>query len=295
MIHRLHPVSVLSYTAVIIILAMLSFHPLYLLLQLVSLGVIIICSQNAAEWKLYLKISMWMAIPIIIINTLFNHAGVSSILLVSGIPIVDTINISLEALLFGLVMSLRLLVVMSAFCLITYTIHPDKVLQLASRWGKISALTIALSVRLVPLMASDLKRITQVQRCRGLRLETGGLWLRIKNSIPVISILVSSSLERSWQMAESMDARGFGTGIRTQYSREIWRPRDSLVLGAALVALLTGMTASWYGWSAYTYYPKLEGFKIEGSLIALILMLLLMFPAFLEWGYRRWPVLQSKI
>lgn len=294
-IHKLHPASLLIYTIIAMVMALISSHPAFLLSELAALGMIIICSGNWEEWKIYLKISFSMGLLIILVNGLFGNHGTTEIIHLSGIPVIGKIAIQLETIVYGIIMSIRLIVMMSAFCLYTYAIHPDKALKMASKWGKLSAITITLTTRLIPVMLNDLKRITEVQKCRGLKLDKGNLWRKVSSYFPIISVLILSSLERSWQMAESMEARGFGSGPGTLYSVQVWRKRDTLVSGAVILSFIISVTAACFGWSAYTYYPNLQRIDSKGVVMALFQMVLLMFPVIISWGWKKWPALRSKI
>jgi energy-coupling factor transport system permease protein len=295
LIHKLHPFTIVFFIAVIFILSLVFSHPVYLLGLFIGVSAVIIASGNFSEWKIYLKMSVFFMLMIMFINTIVVQTGDTVLLTGPRVPVFGRINVTLEALAFGAGMGLRLLVIISVFCLYTYAVHPDKVLKMFSRLGNKSVLLVALSTRLFPLMVSDYKRITEVQKCRGVKFDTGKRLERVKNFMPVISILLLSSLERSMQIAESMNARGFGTGKRSSYSRNFWRPRDIIIIAALSINLLFGILAAVKGWSAYNYYPKLTYFKISELYIVVIVVLTLIVPAVLNWGWKKWPLWKSKI
>lgn len=295
LIHKLHPLAALAHITVIILLSLIFSHPVYLLGLLLAVGTVIIASDNLREWKPYLLISLGMIMVIMLVNAVIVQAGSTVLLYGPRVPVLGKIRITLEAICYGAGMGIRLLVIISAFCFYTYAVHPDKVLKLFGRIGSKSATAITLATRLFPLMIRDMRRITEVQRCRGVNLDTGSWWQRVKNRLPVINVLLLSSLERSLQLAESMQARGYGSGKRTCYTRDLWRPRDYLILAAAALSLITGLWAALQGWSGYTYYPVLEKFHLGELKMAIIVVLTLMVPAALSWGWRKWPLLRSKI
>lgn len=295
LIHKLHPFTALALVAVITLLALIFSHPVYLVGLLIAVGMVIAASDNLSEWKPYLLISLGMIVAIVLINAVLVRAGSTVLLYGPRVPVLGQIRITLEAICYGLGMGIRLLVIISVFCFYTYALHPDKVLKLFSRFGNKSVLVIILSTRLFPLMIQDVKRITEVQCCRGVKLEQGSRWQRIKNRLPIINVLLLSSLERSLQVAESMQARGYGSGKRTYYSRDLWRPRDFIILFAAASALISGIWAALKGWSGYTYYPRLEKFRLDELKLAVVVVIALIVPAVLSWGWKKWPLLKSKI
>lgn len=295
LIHRLHPLTIIAFVGVVFLLSLVFSHPVYLLGLFVAVGAVISAAGNLNEWKIYLKFSIVMIILIMFINVFIVHIGETVLIAGPKVPIIGHLNITLEALAFGAGMGLRLLVIISVFCLYTYAVHPDKVLRLFSNCGNKSVLVITLSTRLFPLMIEDYLRITEVQRCRGVKFDTGSWLKRIKNFLPVISVMLISSLERSMQLAESMYARGYGSRKRTSYDRELWRPRDYLIIASVLIGLLCGILAAINGWSSYNYYPKLPPIEIYQIEMAGLVGFLLIIPAILNWGWKKWPILKSKI
>ncbi|MGI6487484.1 MAG: energy-coupling factor transporter transmembrane component T family protein [Syntrophothermaceae bacterium] len=294
LVHQLHPFTTITFVGVVMVLSLVFSHPVYLVGLLLAVGTVIVAAGNYQEWKVYLKFSLVMIVMIMVINSVFVHTGSTVLLIGPDLPILRNIRITLEALAFGAGMGVRLLVIISVFCLYTYAIHPDKVLKLFSRWGNKSVLVITLSTRLIPLLIADFRRIIEVQRCRGVKYD-GSWWERARNLLPVINVLLLSCLERSQQLAESMYARGYGSGPRTYYDREYWRPRDYFILMGVAVSFLVGIWATFRGWSVYTYYPRLTEFTPNELKMAMVIILTLSFPAILNWGWKKWPLLRSKI
>ncbi|MDS1029251.1 energy-coupling factor transporter transmembrane component T [Bacillota bacterium LX-D] len=295
LIHQLHPLTALSFIVVVTFLALLFSHPVYLFGLLLVTGLVLAAAENLREWKPYLEVSLGMLVIIMLVNSCLVHVGTTVLWNGPNVPVIGRIRITLEALCYGAAMGVRLLVIISIFCLYTYAVHPDKVLKLFSRLGNKSVLAITMGTRLFPLMLGDVLRITEVQRCRGAKLDTGSFMQKVKNRLPIINVLLLSSLESSLQTAEAMQARGYGSGKRTYYSRELWRPRDSLIMSATVLAFLLGLWSAWQGWANYTYYPRLENITRSDFPAAAVLIFLLAIPAFLSWGCKKWPRFKSKI
>lgn len=295
LIQRLHPITSLCYIAALVLLSLLFSHPLFLLALFIALSTVIVSSGITKEWLTYLKFSLTFIILIILVNSLFVRAGTTVLLKGPFVPVIGKIRITLEAICYGAGMGLRLLVIISSFCLFTHAVHPDRVLKLLGRrYGK-TMLVLSLSLRLFPLMAGDYVRIKEVQRCRGVNFQTGSFWAKTKKYLPVMHIMLLSSLERSFQLAESLQARGYGMGKRTHYTEELWRPRDFLVIAPVFMGTVAGVVLALAGWTGYRYYPRLQSIRVEEIILAGFLGLLLMFPALLNWGWKKWPFLKSKI
>ncbi|NLO21895.1 MAG: energy-coupling factor transporter transmembrane protein EcfT [Syntrophomonadaceae bacterium] len=290
LIYKLHPLTSIIFVGVVFVLALIFSHPAYLLGLLISVWVVLGAAGNLKEGQSYIKFSLIMVLMIVLINVLFARAGTTIIYRGVDIPLIGALEISLEAIAYGLGMSLRLLVIISVFCLYTYTVNPDKALHLGGRLGGKSVLAITLSLRLFPLMIKDFQRISEIQRCRGVKLSTGSLWQRAKKTLPIISIILLSSLERSLQLAESMQARGYGSGPRSTYDRDLWRPRDYLIIALSIMALFLGICSAIKGWSAYRYYPILEEISGLDWILASFIAMILLLPAILNWGGKKWPL-----
>ncbi|MDD4627483.1 MAG: energy-coupling factor transporter transmembrane component T, partial [Syntrophomonas sp.] len=262
---------------------------------LLAVALVIVSSGHFKEWITYLKLTVSLIILIAILNMLFSREGETILFSLKLLPLTTPLDLSLESLCFGAGMGLRLLVIISVFCLYSKSIDPDRMLRAAAGLGKgKTVLAIILSTRLFPQLLSDFRRIIEVCQCRGVDPYQGNLWQRSSRLKPGVSVLLSSSLEHSLELAESMYARGYGSGPRSQKPDDLWRPRDFLVFLAVTIAFLSGILAYGQGWTAFTYYPRLS-WDFTGGGILIMLTLALAFPSGLNWGCKRSKKLLSKI
>ena len=107
----------------------------------------------AARWALGL------GLVLVVVNAFASQRG--DTVLVHGIvlPVLGTLDISLEAIAEGAVLALRLGVVMAAFAVHAASVDPDRVLRLLRPIASRSALTATLIARMVPLAAADYPRL----------------------------------------------------------------------------------------------------------------------------------------
>ena len=78
------------------------------------------------EWASLMKLSLYLALLIIVINALVSYEGSHVLYQFSfKLPLLGTPRITFEAIIFGIGNALRLLAIMSAFAVLTLTIHPD--------------------------------------------------------------------------------------------------------------------------------------------------------------------------
>ncbi|MFZ5634068.1 MAG: energy-coupling factor transporter transmembrane component T [Bacillota bacterium] len=296
-LQSLHPLAALAYLGALLVLALAFTNPLYLLGILLVVALAVRAADGLEAWEGYLKIALFMMVLVIIINPLVVHAGKTIIWQGPRIPVFGRLTVSLEAICYGAAMSVRLLDIISVFCLYNLIVHPDKALNLFSRFAGRSVLVVSLATRMFPAMVRELERIRGVQQMRGVDFNNGSARERVSKYASLINILLLSSLEDSLEIAGSMQARAFGSGPRTCYSRNLWRPRDVLILSGSACALAAGIWGLLHGFGVYTFYPQL-GYLISGpGTVAVLLMVLfcLSMPLIIGWGWRRWPYLKSKI
>ncbi len=293
--HSLRCEVALCYIASLILLSLLFSHPLFLLALFMALNMVILSAGIALEWLSYLKFSLLLIFLITLVNSLFVRAGATILFRGPHLPIIGTIRVTLESLCFSAGMGIRLLVILGAFCLFTYAVSPDKVLKILGGRGSKTMLALSLSLRLFPLLVDDFARITEAQRCRGVSFQTRNRRQRFEKYIPILNTLLLSSLERSFQLAESLQSRGFGIAKRSSYREELWRPRDVLVLLSTVPGIALGVALALNGWAGYRYYPSLQPIEGLEMMMSAFLGLFFIFPALLNWGWEKWQFLRLKI
>jgi energy-coupling factor transport system permease protein len=150
-----------------------------------------------------------------------------------SVPVLGRIDVTSNELEEALFQGLRLASVGLAFAAYALLLDHDRLLQAGGRLRR-SVLAIALATRLVPTLERDAAGYGEALRGRGVKLE--GLRGRAR----LLSPLLAGSLERSLNLAESMEARGFGRPGRTRAPRVGWRPVDRVALAGALLLVVGG-------------------------------------------------------
>jgi len=204
--HNLGPMKKLFILLALAVLAMLIESPLFLAaLFLISLA---IASEARVlkGWSYYMKVAFWIAVFLVLLNLILSQDGPNVLFEAHlGIPMFENLKITLEAIIFGLTISLRLATVISAFALISLTISPEEILSVMARLHlpSKSVFVASLSARFVPSLMDDAEALTEVQKSRGAKLKG------IRGRGEVIIPLLSNSLERSLSVAEAMESRGY--------------------------------------------------------------------------------------
>lgn len=296
-LQSLHSAASLTYILVLLVLSLIFYHPLFLAGILLVTVLTIWAADGLAAWEGYMKYALWMVALIMVINPLMVQAGKTVLWQSPHLPLLGRINITMEAICYGAAMGVRLLDIISIFCLYSLIVHPDRLLNLLSRFAGKSGLVVSLATRLVPVMASSMNNIREVQQLRGVDFKTGSIKEKIGKYAAVFNVLLVSSLEDSLNIAEAMQARAFGSGPRSCYRREFFRPRDWICLAGCLFSLAVALYAVVGGLAAYHYYPRLDSLIKGGATVLALAAVLcgLLLPVLISWGWQRCQFLKSKI
>jgi energy-coupling factor transport system permease protein len=116
---------------------------------------------------------------------------------------------TLEGLAFGAAGGLTIAAALLAAAAFSLLLEPHDVMDALPRALASTGTAIAASLNLVPAITRSLTEIAEAQRMRGWRPRGPRSWAEVL--VPV----VLTSAEGSIQLAESMEARGFGLGPRT--------------------------------------------------------------------------------
>jgi energy-coupling factor transport system permease protein len=104
----------------------------------------------------------------------------------------------------------------------------------SARFARRSVLAVALATRLVPTLQRDASGLVEALRGRGVRVEGPRGYARLA------SPLLAGSLERGLDLAEAMEARGYGRAGATRAPAPRWTPVDAAGLAAAVAIVAIG-------------------------------------------------------
>jgi energy-coupling factor transport system permease protein len=296
-LQTLHTRAALCYVLVMFIIAMIFDHPLFLIGILLAVLLAIVEAGALDSCEGYLQMGIWMTLVIMVVNPLVIHSGTTILWSGPEIPVLGPMTISLEAACYGAVMGLRLIVLLLLFGFYNQVVDPDRLLSQVSHRAYKTGLMVSMATRLFPGVVRDLAGAREVQQLRGVDFRSGNLKERVRKNAYVLKVVLISTLEGSFQTAEAMEARAFGIGQRSSYQRELLRPRDLICLTSSLAALALGIYIKICGYGRFVFYPRL-GDLLSSTALPLwlgLLLLALLLPIALSWGWKLWPFLKSKI
>lgn len=138
---------------------------------------------------------------------------------------------TLEMLIGGLVGGIRLWALILVFGAFNAVADHYALLRRTPRWLFHAGLATTIALTFVPQVITQLQTTRDAQRVRGHRFRS---W---RDALPLLVPVLSGGLERSIQLAEAMDSRGYGRTIRLQHGAV----RGQLVLIAGLTVLALGV------------------------------------------------------
>lgn len=245
-IHNLDARPKIVFVAVMFVLSILLSDILYLSFLFILVLAVAACARVLRSTIGFLKYAAFIGLFVFIFNALLSSG--SEIIFEFG-PLFVTV----ESMLFATSMCIRLFLAVGAFSLLTLAVHPDEALRLLSKLGYKTMTGLSLATRMYPTIAADSKNIMDSMRARGVEFDEGNIVQKAKSRTPVMNPLLLNSLDRAINLAEAMEARGFGSGKRSNYSQTTIGLKEKMMIVSFLVATAFGIATFIMGWGGADY------------------------------------------
>ena len=222
--------------------------------KLVGLIVYIVALFTAVSWVSYgVMLSflvVMVALSTIPVKALFRgmkplvfiliFTGLLNLLFTGGETVLVSfwkISITREGIIRAIFMVTRILMLISATFLMTYTTSPiqltDGLESLLSPLKKIHvpvhelAMMMCIALRFIPTLIEETDKIISAQKARGADFETGSVLKRVKALVPILVPLFISAFRRADELATAMECRCYQGGEgRTKMKLMRYRRRD---------------------------------------------------------------------
>jgi energy-coupling factor transport system permease protein len=191
-----------------------------------------------------------LGLIVAIVNPFVIHEGLTVIWRFGDVPPFGQIDITLEALVYGLLLGARVVAVALCCALFVAAVDPDETLRLFRRVSFRSALTAALATRLMPVLARDGRRMAEASACRA-----GGT---APGRVAVMRAVATSALDRAVDVAATLEVRGYGSRAAGRPAREPWSRHDVGFAAAALALVALVVAARVAGGAPFAAYPALR-------------------------------------
>jgi energy-coupling factor transport system permease protein len=243
-----NPRAFAAWSAAALVVVLTSTNPVYrVLVLLLALNVLLSLRRpDAALRPLFIAVGVASGLAVIL-NALLSHTGAHTIVVLpSQLPGIGG-QITTEAVIYGVDVALGLAAAVLAMAPLSRVLYPHDLIDAFPRVLQRTAALTGAAVNLVPAVARSALAISEAQRMRG------GRATRLREWHAVAAPIVVSALDDSLQLAEAMEARGFGSGARTRYATvRVDRWSRLVTAGAIAAAVLTvvarasGSLQDWY-------------------------------------------------
>ena len=166
-------------------------------------------------------------------------------------------NMTLESLVYGAVLGVIGAGICMWFSCVFSVFTTDKVVYL---FGKVSprlSLFLAIALRMIPRIKKEAKRINMAQQGIGRGANQGNLWQRCRNSLRIVSMLTTWTIDSLTIASESMRSRGSSLRGRKAFSIYRFDNRDRLFVIGLFLCLTLTMMAMLLGQTDMVYDPKI--------------------------------------
>lgn len=217
----------------------------YAFLMLVTIVLLLISKTSIKSIFKSLKTMWFMMIFLLIINIFVVKEGEILFTLWS-------VSIYKQAIISTVSVILRLFMMISLTTILTTTTSPLELtsaieyyfspLKIIKFPAHEIAMTISIALRFIPTLLEETEKIMKAQASRGVDIENGSLKEKINGVVSLIIPLFVSSFQRSEELANAMEARGYNpSGKRTRYRQMKFHLRDlfcSLIVVAIMAAVI---------------------------------------------------------
>lgn len=244
-VHRLDARMKLILTTLFIVIIFLckNFFSLSVMFALTAVSILL----SKVPFRMFFK-SLKPIVPIILITAVLNIFYIKK-----GTTLVSfwIITITTSGVYTALFMAIRIICLIMASSLLTYTTVPTQLTDAIERLLSplkvfhISVHTLAmmmtLALRFIPTLIEEIDRITNAQKARGADFESGKFLDRVRAMIPVLIPLFVSAFRRAYELSFAMTCRCYHGGDgRTRMKQMKFSAADFLAL-ALFVAALAGV------------------------------------------------------
>jgi energy-coupling factor transport system permease protein len=200
----------------------------------IALVLLVVCLRAPVRRRwVYLAGALLASGSVLVLSPFLQSAG--SHVLWNGpiVPVLGSLDVTREELAMAAMQASRLAAVSLAFTAYALLLDHDRLVQ-AAGFARRSTLVVALATRLLPTLERDAAGMLEALRGRGVAVSG------VRGRATLVSPLLAGSLERGLNLAEAMEARGYGRPGGTRLPRARRAALDGVALVAAVVVVVVG-------------------------------------------------------
>jgi energy-coupling factor transport system permease protein len=191
-----------------------------------------------------------LALLVAVVNPFVIHEGLTVFWRFGNVPPFGEIDLTVEALVYGVLLGVRVVAIALCCALFVAAVDPDETLQLFRRISFRSALTAALAARLMPVLARDARRMADASACRAGDAAPG--------RVAVMRAVATSALDRAIDVAATLEVRGYGARTASKRGHAPWSRHDLAFAASAAALIALAVAARLAGIATFAAYPSLD-------------------------------------
>lgn len=238
-IHKMDPLTKLLYVIVSIAATyILPIHEFVFVMTALTL-LLLVMGKVFRKILPIIAISILLIISIIIVQGIFHPDNATVLFSIGSIAFYK------EGLSYALLITLRVINMLSAFGVLILTTRPDELVERLIKKGmspKIGYIFLSI-FQLIPQMQATMGKITDAQRSRGMETE-GNLFVRVKAFFPLLGPVVLNSLNDTRERAIALEMRGFNRKGEKTFLNKTLVYRYQRIIQLLLFIILIG-TVIW--------------------------------------------------
>ena len=223
-LHRLDPrTKIISLFALLIAIFAAQGWTAYLVLIVLTAGLIFLSKVPPLTVLKSVKPLSWIILFTLLIHFV-SHDG-------EVLAKVYVFKVTTEGIIYGVQISLRLVLLIVLSSLLTFTTSPlqltdatENLLSPLKRFGVPShelAMMMTIAIRFVPTFLEETDKIIKAQKSRGLDFESGGFVKKLRAMVPILVPLFLSSFRRADDLAMAMEARCYRGGEGRTHMKQL--------------------------------------------------------------------------
>ncbi|MEM2729179.1 MAG: energy-coupling factor transporter transmembrane component T [Candidatus Korarchaeum sp.] len=219
LMHRLHPITkaLLLLAALLLALLFTYDHSILPLLVVLAFELALWRIAGIEFWRVALVIKVLMSIFLffVVVQGFLYRGGVTPLFAIGHFKLweKDIGEFTLEGLLYGIFISVKILVVVIAAIIFVMTTSITKMSALAHslRLPYSFSFTLLAGLRFAPLIFKSFSDIKDAQKLRAFDIDRMNMMVRaFKAYVPILTPLILNLLRRGMELQISIESRGYG-------------------------------------------------------------------------------------
>jgi len=265
----MHPFIGLITITILILQLLIIQNPILIFSALIFIcASLLIFRQSQVIFGVF-KYSKWLILMILIINPLVS--GLGSYILLSLKILQFKVILSLENVSYSIVMAIKMFLTVLSMNFIALINDKEDIYTFFHKHFRQLTLTLSMSSNAVDSLKSEYDRVKMVMFTRGMSIEDGNFFQRIKRSGYLVKVVFTGILEGTFDRSEALYARNFTKNPSSEFKPLMWTKKDTtfLIMESILVTgIFVALILRMYD---FVYYPTFSGkFRIVPFIFLLV-------------------------